>query len=111
VTFWCGSRSGSAGPYGLQDANKKLFFVNNFLLLLFDGTFTSFFRERVKKSYKIIGNKVFLLIFYPYLEPEQDPEPDPYLCLLDPDPGGPKTCGSGGSRSAALVASVSRISS
>jgi hypothetical protein len=24
-----------------------------------------------------------------------EPDPDPYLCLMDPDPGGPKTCGSG----------------
>ncbi len=22
------------------------------------------------------------------------PEPDPYIWLMDPDPGGPKTCGS-----------------
>jgi hypothetical protein len=22
-------------------------------------------------------------------------DPDPYLCLMDTDPGGPKTCGSG----------------
>ncbi len=27
----------------------------------------------------------------------KDPEPDPYLLLIDPDPGGPKTCGSGSS--------------
>jgi hypothetical protein len=25
----------------------------------------------------------------------KDPARDPYLCLMDPDPGGPKTCGSG----------------
>jgi len=24
-----------------------------------------------------------------------DPDPDPYIRLMDPDPGGPKTCGSG----------------
>ncbi len=30
MTFWCGSGSGSAGPYDLQDANKKLFFYNFF---------------------------------------------------------------------------------
>jgi hypothetical protein len=28
---------------------------------------------------------------------KMDPEPDPYLWLMDPDPGGPKTCGSCGS--------------
>jgi hypothetical protein len=26
-------------------------------------------------------------------EKKKDLEPDPYLCLMDPDPGGPKTCG------------------
>ncbi len=25
----------------------------------------------------------------------KDPEPDPHLWLMNPDPGGPKTCGSG----------------
>jgi hypothetical protein len=35
----------------------------------------------------------------------KDPEPDenPYLWLMDPDPGGPKTCGSCGSGSPAVV--------
>ncbi len=32
-------------------------------------------------------------------DPEQYPDPDPYLWLMDPDPGGPKTWGSGGSAS------------
>jgi hypothetical protein len=46
--------------------NKKKIFC----LLLFEGTFTTFFKD-------------------------PDPEPDPYLLLMDqdPDPGGPKTCG------------------
>ncbi len=35
------------------------------------------------------------------IEPNKDL--DPYLWLMDPDPGGPKTCGSGGSGSATLV--------
>ena len=26
---------------------------------------------------------------------DTEPEPDPHLWLMDPDPGGPKTCGSG----------------
>ncbi len=53
VTFWYGSRSrsGSADPYlwpdpdlfvsDLQDAKKK-----NFYLLLFEATFTSFFKDK-----------------------------------------------------------------
>ncbi len=38
-----------------------------------------------------------------------DPDPDPYLWLVDPDLGGPKTCGSGSkfrSGSGTLVCSV-----
>ncbi len=33
-------------------------------------------------------------------------DPDPYLCLIDPDPGGPKTYGSYGSGSVTLVPSL-----
>jgi hypothetical protein len=43
----------------LQDANKKLFFVLKFFcLLLFEGTFTPFFK---KKSQSTLNN--FLTIF------------------------------------------------
>jgi hypothetical protein len=45
-----------------------------FLLLLFDDRMT-----RIRSSY-----------FW-----NLDPKPDPYLVLTDPDPGGPKTYGSG----------------
>jgi hypothetical protein len=47
----------------LQDASKKLIQQNFFCLLLFERTFTSFFKDKVKKSHKIEGIKVFLTIF------------------------------------------------
>jgi hypothetical protein len=49
----------------LKDVNKKLIvFLNFFCLLLFEGTFTSFFKDKKsKKSHKILGIKVFLTIF------------------------------------------------
>jgi hypothetical protein len=53
----------------LQDANKKTnFFKQVFLLItvLFEGTFTSFFKGTVKsflKRQKTVGIKVFLTIF------------------------------------------------
>jgi hypothetical protein len=49
----------------LQDASKKLIFnAIFFCLLLFEGTFTSFFKDKkIKKSHKIAGIKVFLTIF------------------------------------------------
>ncbi len=96
MTFWCGSGSGSADPclwlmdpdpdsdpaifvIDLQDASKKLIFLHNFFcLLLFEGTFTLFFKD--KKS-KIVGFKIFLIIFAWWKK--------------DPDPGGQKTRGSG----------------
>jgi hypothetical protein len=33
---------------------------------------------------------------------DPDPNPDPFFSLMDPDPGGLKTCGSGGSGSLKL---------
>jgi hypothetical protein len=35
---------------GLQDAYKKLFFKKFFCLLLFEGTFTSFFKDKSSKE-------------------------------------------------------------
>jgi hypothetical protein len=54
----------------LEDANKKLFF-KFFCLLLFECTFTLFFKDKKsKRSHKTAGIKVFLLFLL---------EPDPYL--------------------------------
>jgi hypothetical protein len=77
MTFWCGS--GSADPclwligldacyfvIDLQDANQKLIKKKKkvFCFLLFEGTFTSFFKDKkYKKSHKTVGIKVFLTIF------------------------------------------------
>jgi hypothetical protein len=48
----------------LQDANKKLInFFKFFSLLLFEGTFISFFKDKKsKRSHKAVGIKVFLTI-------------------------------------------------
>jgi hypothetical protein len=49
-----------------QDANKKhfSFFLKFFCLLLFEGTFTSFFIDKKsKRSHRTVGIKVFLTIF------------------------------------------------
>jgi hypothetical protein len=63
----------------LQDANQKIiFFTKFFCILLFEGTFTSFFKGKMsKRSRKTVEIKVFLTIF------------------AYPDPGGPKIRGSG----------------
>jgi len=47
----------------LQKANIKLIFFNKvFLLITFDGTFTSFFKDKKsERSHKRAGIKVFLL--------------------------------------------------
>jgi hypothetical protein len=49
----------------LQEANKKQICLKKFFcLLLFEGTFTSFFKEKQsKRSHKTVGIKVFLIIF------------------------------------------------
>jgi hypothetical protein len=47
----------------LQEANKKLIKKKFFCLLLFEGTFTSFFKDRKsKRSHKTVRIKVFLII-------------------------------------------------
>jgi hypothetical protein len=47
----------------LQDASKKLIFNTNFFCL-FEGTFTSFFKDKKsKRVHKIEVIKVFLTIF------------------------------------------------
>jgi hypothetical protein len=51
----------------LQDANKKLI-KKCFCLLLFEGTFTSFFKDKKSNSHKIVGIKVFLNIFCMMIE-------------------------------------------
>jgi hypothetical protein len=49
----------------LQDANKKLIFIKKvFLLLLFEGTFTLFFKDKKpKRGHRTVKIKVFLTIF------------------------------------------------
>jgi hypothetical protein len=49
----------------LQVANKKLiFFVKFFCLLLFEGSFTSFLKDKMsKRSHKTVGIKVFVTNF------------------------------------------------
>jgi hypothetical protein len=48
----------------LQDANKKRFKKKVFCIALFDGTFTSFFKDKKpKRSHKTVEIKVFLTIF------------------------------------------------
>ncbi len=57
-----------------------------------------FQRWKVKKSHKIEGIKGFLIIFAWWWNSDLDP----YFWLVDPDPGCPKTCESGGSGSGTL---------
>jgi hypothetical protein len=48
-----------------QDANKKQIFLKEFFcLLLFEGTFTSLFKDKKsKRNHKTVGIKVFLSSF------------------------------------------------
>jgi hypothetical protein len=48
----------------LQDANKKLNLNKFFCFLLFEGKFTSSFKDKKpKRSHKTVGIQVFLTIF------------------------------------------------
>jgi hypothetical protein len=81
MTFWCGSGSGSADPdlaifiIDLQDADKKLiFFIKFFCILLFEGAFTSFFKDKKSKSsHKTVEIK-FLSYYFCLMIEEQSCE-------------------------------------
>jgi len=48
----------------LQVANKKLILKKFFCILLFEGTFTSFFKDKKsERSHKTVEIKIFLTIF------------------------------------------------
>ncbi len=48
----------------LQDANKKKFKKKFSCILLFEGTFTSFFKEKkLERSHRTVEIKVFLTVF------------------------------------------------
>ncbi len=49
----------------------------------------------LKKFNFLLKFRVKILFCKHYFRKGKDPEPDPYLWLMDPDPGGPTTCGSG----------------
>ncbi len=75
----------------LQNANKKLIIKKSFLLyVLWRYNYINFQREKVKKKPKNSRNQGLSYYFFIM-------DPDPYLCLADPDPGGPETSGSDGS--------------
>ncbi len=123
MTFWGGS--GSADPcLWLMDPDpvscyfrhlpsrcqqKTNFYYTIFSAYYFLKLHLHYFSKiKSQKELKIVGIKVFFTIFAWWLkdpdpDPEHDPDPDPYLWLVDPDPGGPKTRGSGFGSATLLV--------
>ncbi len=71
----------------LQDDNaKNIYFTFFFLITFYSNIYTLFQKDRkTRRSHKTEGIKVFLAISA-WLEKD----PDPYLVITDPDPGGPK---------------------
>ncbi len=109
MTFWCGSGSGDPCLWlmdsdpdpaifvtNLQDANKKLTEkkVSDYYFLKVPFIYIIFQSKKTKRSHKTVGIDVFIFIFCLMIEGWYK-DPDQYLWLMDPDPGGPQTCGSG----------------
>jgi hypothetical protein len=95
LTYGSGFGSGSCYfRHWLTRSRQKTNFKKKFFcLLLFEGTFASFFKDKKSKiSLKAVGIKVFLPIYAWWYKAS---DPDLYLWLMnpDPDPGGPKTNG------------------
>ena len=115
MIFWCRSGSGSADPclwlmdpdsdpvpsifiIDLQDASRNKFLGSFFWILLFDGTFKSFIKgKKSKRSHKAVYSRFILLFLLNDIR-----NCIRYLWMTDPDQGGPKTRGSGGSGCATL---------
>jgi hypothetical protein len=109
MTFWCGSNPDSdLDPaifvIDLQDANKKLIKKKFFCLLLFEGTFTSFFKDKkIQKKSQNSKNQGFSYYFCLMIEGSGAGSGSGHIPLTsDPDLVGTKTCGSGGSGSRTL---------
>jgi len=91
--YGCGSGSCYFRYWPSQDVNKNFFFVKVvFLLTFWRFMYIIFKDQKSKRNHKAVGIKVFLTIFAWW---KMDPGPDPNLWLMYPDPGGPKTNGSG----------------
>ncbi len=84
----------------LQDVNKKLVFL---LIAFRRYIYIIFSKIKSYRSHKAVGIKVFLTIL---AWRWKEPDPNPYLWLSYPDPGGQKLWGSYGSGSATLVSSA-----
>jgi hypothetical protein len=68
---------------------------NVFMFFCSKGAFKSFFNyKKPYRSHKLLKSRVFLMLDDRRI-PDPDPNLDPHLFLMDPDPGGPKIYGSG----------------
>jgi hypothetical protein len=96
VTFWCGSGSNSGSDsflHWFKDA-KKIFFYIVFLITCHRHIiiFSIKFQFLLKFCVKILFSIHYFSSLNLFMRKGKDP--DPYRWLMDPDPGGPKTCGS-----------------
>ncbi len=81
---------------------KIIFFSPFFCVLLLEATFTSFSKIKGHKEVtKKKESRFFLGTVFAWWW--KDPELDQDLVLMDPDPGGPKTYGSGSSTLPAVI--------
>jgi hypothetical protein len=96
VTFWCGSgplTNGSGSDYFLQWRIKNYFI---FFHTTFPQAHHLFQTKKCNFCAKIFVEILFVRRYFSPLNTvmRKGKDPDPYLWLMDPDPGGPKTFGS-----------------
>ncbi len=88
MTFWCGSGSCYFRHWPSRHQLKNYLKKKFFWLLLFEGTFTVHNYSK-KKSPKEVTNSRNQGFSYYYCLMTEESDPDPYLWLVDPDPGSP----------------------
>jgi hypothetical protein len=78
----------------LQDANKE--YINYFAYYFLKVHILHSSKIKSQRSHKTVESSVYYyFIFSGLLKEDPNPDPDSYLWLADPDPGGPKTLESG----------------
>ncbi len=82
-----------------------IFFSNNLPAGTLSSVLKMYFFAKIF-CVKILFCKHYFSPLNTFMIKGKDPNPDPYLWLIDPDIGGPETCGSCGSGFPTLVSSV-----
>ncbi len=96
-----------------QDAKKNIFFKYFFRVTCSQAHHLQSKKLNFLRKFcvKMLFCRHYFSLLNTFMRKGKDTDPDPYLWLMDPDPGGPKTCGSFGSGSPTLLCARCEVQS